>query len=130
MQVNRSPSEWLPETLRAKQRECVRHHNQAVFGLVAVVFLTILGFLFLQPKGFHLRIGWLAAAVLIEAVPGFVLIKRRDDRRCREIGFVCPACGKPLYYASDRYAQSRLLTHGECPHCHGRVVPVGLTPEV
>ena len=50
------------------------------------------------------------------------LVGVNDDRLCRESGFVCRNCGKPLY-ASGSW---RLLA-GLCPHCGQKIVDEPVT---
>ena len=108
----------LPADLRAKQRACVHHHNLSVLGL----FLLLIPLAYLDVEVFGAR----TLPSLVVLIVGLVAIctamlawvPRTDARFSRRIGFVCPRCGQPLYFASSKYGpDSPLITRGECPHC-------------
>ena len=107
----------LPPDLQAKQRSCVNRHNLHVLYLfLCLVPFLVLGLWvarFSTAGCFALLIGALIVEFYVAAVP----MRRADDRYSQKIGFVCPHCGEPLYYASDSIDRSRLLTRGECPSC-------------
>ena len=109
----------LPADLRSLQRACVRRHNLCVVGLTFCTFCPTS--LILYFFGYTLgRVAVPGAMVTMAAtlIVGVVLIQRTNARFSRRIGFVCPACGQPLYAASSAFGSySRLVTRGECPHC-------------
>ena len=112
----------LPEDLRAKQRACVRRHNRQLFSwlvpLFACLFVLIYALLHVP-----VEYGWIVRASLLPwgvlALYAIFAVLRADRAFCRQIGFVCPACTKPLYQASSAFGGdfSPLVVRGECPHC-------------
>ena len=107
----------LPPDLRDKQRKCVHRHNLWIFaallamivdGLVTVEFIKHIPFL---------AIALLVALLLCQIYIAFVIFPGDSKRYCHKIGFLCPFCNQPLYFASSRGSYSPLITRGECPHC-------------
>lgn len=119
-------SECLPEDIRTKQRRCVRQHNLKVFALLLIVVSVLFVSLrFLRRDSGRPDMVYCALIALGFTVGGIVAVFRSDASYCRKIEFVCPFCGKPLYYASDTYVTSPLLTRGECPKCGRKIVADG-----
>jgi hypothetical protein len=107
----------LPPDLRIKQRVCVRRHNLRVFGLYVLMMLCLtLSFCEIFSDNI---IGFcLFAAAIVVVIYFIATMPRADAKFSRRIGFVCPFCNEPLYFASSVGQYSCLITNGECPHCH------------
>jgi hypothetical protein len=108
--------------LREKQRSCARWHSVKALALLFIIFAIVFGRMFI---GRHLAIPAGAFAWLISGVAfvGAFLIFGTDRIYARKIGFVCPQCGRSLYYASDMYgSRSSLIRRGTCPRCGADVV--------
>lgn len=107
----------IPPDLLAKQRICVNRHNTRVYGL----FILLLPGFALAIYAMHIKNTagfWSLIAVVFSGIcAGMAVIKRADVKLCYKINFLCPFCGKPLYYASGSYDWSSLVTRGECPRC-------------
>lgn len=114
-------SDWLPDDLRLKQRRCVQRHNGYVVGVLVLVMTTLVTWLPHLHRGDSF--GWMVGAVVTEAIGGIIAVVLLDRRFCRAIGFVCPHCGKPLYWPGDVGRRNPLVTRGVCPHCQRFVVP-------
>ena len=112
----------VPE-LRQKQRACVLHHNLNVLILMVVAMLTVFVSVHLV-RFAHLSVYWMVGPMACVAGVGLSLVLRKDRLYAEGTGFVCPSCGKPLYFASDAIRKSALLTKGLCPRCKADVVGI------
>jgi transcription initiation factor IIE alpha subunit len=60
---------------------------------------------------------------------GIYVVLREDRLYAEKTGFVCPVCGKSLYFSSDAVQKSALITKGLCPRCKADVVGILLGEE-
>jgi hypothetical protein len=96
----------------------VRRHNARVIVLI-LIYLAAVYLIFHVTAPHSNQCLMYAICLFVPMVVAiFLWIPRSDASDCRRIGFICPRCGKPLYYQSSMFAPwSRLITRGECPHC-------------
>jgi hypothetical protein len=109
----------LSSELETKRLTIARKHNSLVIRLMVFVFGSlIIALLILNsqkvsarplPLGIILTVFVLAGG--FEFV-GLMRIFKYDQQMCRELGFVCPHCGKPLYEP-----RSWINVNGLCPKC-------------
>jgi hypothetical protein len=118
----------VPE-LRQKQRSCVLHHNLNVVILLVVVMLTFFASVHLVGSR-QLGKYWTVVPMLFVAAAGIYVVLREDRLYAERTGFVCPVCGKSLYFSSDAVQKSALITKGLCPRCKADVVGTLLGEEV
>jgi hypothetical protein len=118
----------VPE-LRQKQRSCVLHHNLNVVILLGVVMLTFFASIHLVGSR-HLGKYWTVIPMFCVVVAGIYRVLREDRLYAERTGFVCPVCGKSLYFSSDAVQRSALITKGLCPRCKADVVGTLLGEEV
>ena len=105
----------LTGELLAKRQRIAKSHNFRTLLLFLGVLGLILGLLRLLhgiPHGFIIMLPFLIAA---EACAIYRIIQH-DNQLCRELGFMCPFCGKPLY---ESHA---LLYNTLCPKCKKDIV--------
>jgi hypothetical protein len=107
----------LPPELRNKQRKCVRRHNLWIFAALSAFFIDAFVALGLIRRNPSLAIALLIALLIFQIYLAFAKFRGDSQRYCHEIGFLCPYCGQPLYYASSLGDYSPLITRGECPRC-------------
>jgi hypothetical protein len=112
----------IASDLLEKQRICVRQHNLRVLRLILFLIPCTIGDLFVVHRNMPLGFALFALTYIILFYVGLVVIRRADNKYCYKIGFICPHCGKSLYYASDGYDVSILITRGECPSCKQSLV--------
>lgn len=109
----------LPPGLESKRIAIARRHNHLVIALliatVAVLFAALLLLTKLAPNpGPHktpLLVSVIVFIVIFE-VYGIRRISRQDDELCRQLGFLCPHCHKPLYDP-----RGFISITGRCPKC-------------
>lgn len=116
----------LPPEIREKQRTVVRAHNRRIM-LTALIFF---GVAFGTTRFLLARSTVIGLAVLIVDLVAvfyavFILIPRANAQHCKRIGFLCPACGGPLYRQSSASSRSSLITRGTCPRCDHPFLPAG-----
>jgi hypothetical protein len=113
----------LPPELESKRLRIAKAHNWAVVCLLALIFAGFLLYAAFVPRNANhrpTRLGLFAgllSVVLVEAY-GLYRIIRHDNEMCRELGYMCPYCQKPLYEARA----STWMT-GLCPKCGKSVIP-------
>jgi len=109
----------LPLDLESKRLTIAKKHNRLVLALmlamlgVAVVALLIRNSLTTSARPLPLGIILLVLSLMggLEFV-GLIRIFKYDNQMCRELGFVCPHCHKPLYEP-----RSWISLNGLCPKC-------------
>jgi hypothetical protein len=114
----------LPK-LRAKNGIVRKTHNRIVvlmlLGFWFAFFLTIKMMNLGASKSERGNIG-LACAVTIVCAEAYAFYRlfRHERKLCRQINYVCPSCGEPLYpFCSKRLESpsSSLFRTGKCPMC-------------
>jgi hypothetical protein len=107
----------LPEHLEEKRRLIARAYNTRILLILGCLFTLMLSQAFLLPNyANHDQRVWIAIGALALFAPfgayaGYRAIKR-GDQLCRDLGFLCPHCGKPLFEA-----RGRIEATGNCPKC-------------
>src|SRR5580704_2899352 len=110
----------LPPDLEAKRLAIAKRHNLSLFGLMLfVVGIPMMALLVRNTQSKCPR-PMPVAAILAFAIPriglefaGIVRIFKHDQQMCRELGFRCPYCQKPLYEP-----RSGMSLNGLFPKCH------------
>ena len=105
----------LTGELLAKRQQIAKSHNFWTLLLFVGILGLIPGLVRLMrgiPRGFTITLPILIAA----AAYAIYRIIQHDNQLCRELGFMCPFCGKPLY---ESHA---LLYNTLCPKCKRDIV--------
>src|SRR6266480_2853231 len=100
----------LPPELASRQKVLVRHHNRRIMFVTA----GCLGLCFIAARLLvnHASVAMvlLITAFVLFVYFTFVVVPRSDARESEQVGFVCPFCGRPLYYQSSIFWKySRLI---------------------
>jgi hypothetical protein len=93
-----------------KRNKIAKRHNLLVLALLAAIFLLGLS---LMSLSHHIPHAVPVAVVLmfIGEAYGIYRIVQYDNEQCRQLGFLCPFCGKPLY------ENRALIWNTLCPKC-------------
>ncbi len=112
----------LPAELESKRIKIAKAHNLLVCALLGMLFLGLVLMAALVPRGpshkpsnMGLVAGFLAIGIL-EAY-GIYRIIQHDNDLCRQLGYVCPFCGKPLYEP-----RASTWANGLCPKCRKSLI--------
>ena len=110
-----------PES-EAKRVRIAKAHNRLVIVLLISMILFLFIFIWIVPHGLSKpsRIEAVVGSFLIIAALeayGIYRIIKHDEELCRQLGFMCPHCGKPLYES-----RSFINITGRCPKCRGNVI--------
>ncbi len=111
----------LPPELESKRIKIAKVHNLLVCVLLGLLFGLLLIAVLLphspthKPFSMVLVVAFLAIG-LLEAY-GIYRIIQHDNELCRQLGYMCPFCHKPLYEA-----RASTWVDGLCPKCHKSVV--------
>ena len=112
----------LPTELETKRLKIAKSHNLRCFCLLALLFCGLFLMAMLVPRTCDhkpTRLGLLGSFLLIGSMEAYGIYKivQHDNGMCRELGYMCPFCHKPLY-------EARALTwlNGLCPKCRKNVM--------
>jgi len=112
----------LPDVLEKKRLQITKRHNInasiAIFFIFTVLFLFIhlLASIEVRSRGWVLGLLGLSLFLCLFFIMRF--ISKLDYLFCKELGFICPECHKPLYIVIGRETGSKRLMDGRCPHCN------------
>lgn len=112
----------LPVELESKRIKIAKAHNLLVCVLLGMLFVGLLLIAVLLPHGPTHKpsnmafVGAFLAIGLLEAY-GIYRVVQHDNELCRQLGYICPFCNKPLYEA-----RASTWVDGLCPKCHKSVV--------
>lgn len=106
----------LTGELARKRQQIMRSHNFLLVGLLALVSIAALAFSRL-PRGGPYRLWIFLGSILTLELGGIYGIVQHDNKLCRELGFMCPFCGEPLYEARA------LIVNTLCPKCGRDIQP-------
>ncbi len=109
----------LTGELAIKRQRIARSHNLRLIGLLALMFVPVLPVLAFRqlPRGIPYA-SWICLGLIIVLEAGGIYsIVQHDNRLCRELGFMCPFCGKPLY------ENRALIWNTLCPKCGKDIQP-------
>jgi len=109
----------LKGELARKRTLIAKSHNARVIGLLAatLAFLLIVASAVQPKRGNWITRSLLLASLIPMEIYGLYRIIRHDNEMCRELGFLCPFCGQPLY-------ESRALLYNTlCPKCGKDIQP-------
>ena len=112
----------LPDSLEQKRLTIARANNRRIYSLLggmAVAFLATILLIRGLPREQRYTM-FFAIVVVVLPLEFFVIRKgwKQNDEMCRNLGFICPHCGAPLYEP-----RSFISVNGMCPKCHKSVVP-------
>jgi hypothetical protein len=106
----------LSASLEAKRLALVKAHNRGVAclipGLLALVILTFTTAPWGWSHSKRIMFGGGVCVFFVAEFYGLYRVFKHDARLCRELGFLCPHCQKPLYEP-----RSLLNATGRCPKC-------------
>ncbi len=113
----------LPPDLEAKRFTIMKSNNRRIRRLLLAMFVCAILLVQLLP---HIPPDWQRAYVVIFGLCIFILlvgyglyrIIKHDNEMCRQLGFMCPHCGKPLYEPQGFISQN-----GRCPKCRRSILP-------
>lgn len=107
----------LSADLESKRLEIARSHNWRGLYLTGVVFAGLLLIAAFAPRGSDHRVTPLGLSLfllpLLIEFYGLYRILQHDYELCRQLGYLCPSCRKPLYGKSSTWIT------GLCPKCGG-----------
>ncbi len=112
----------LPVELESKRIKIAKVHNLLVCVLLGLLFVGLLLITVLMPHGPTHKpssmalVGAFLAIGLLEAY-GICRVVQHDNELCRQLGYMCPFCDKPLYEA-----RASTWVDGLCPKCHKSVL--------
>ena len=111
----------LPAELESKRVEIAKSHNLRCVCLLGVLFVgvfLIAAFRSTQPTSPTPALALLCflPLLLVEAY-GIYRIIQHDNELCRQLGYMCPYCQKPLYEA-----RAYTWINGLCPKCRKSVI--------
>ena len=109
----------LTGELAAKRQRIARSHNLRVVAMLATFLAAGLVFALMLPRGRPHSSVVIAFLICLLVVEGYAIyrIVQHDNELCREIGFMCPFCGKPLY------ENRALIWNSLCPKCGRDIQP-------
>jgi ribosomal protein L37AE/L43A len=105
----------LQGELAAKRNQIAKTHNRLVITLLGVLFVAMIGFAALA-RGIPHAVPVFLTSLVIGEVYGIYRIVLHDNEQCRQLGFICPFCHKPLYEARA------LIWNTLCPKCGEDIV--------
>lgn len=109
--------------MEVKRISIAKAHNRLVIRLLFGLFAALLLLAVLVPHGWSKphRQAFVVGFILLVIVPleayGIYWIFKRDEEFCRELGFMCPHCHKPLYEP-----RAFINITGRCPKCRTSVL--------
>ena len=107
----------LPPEMKAKLSVVRRRHNRVAIVAVLILIPSVFAYLWYGPAS-RLLLGCFTVCFAAVVIGYFIWLWRYDAALCREVGLICPHCGRPLYQLS---ANSFSL-FGKCPHCKRSVM--------
>lgn len=119
----RRPESILPPDLEAKRFTITKSNNRRVRRLVLAVFVYAILLVYLLPHILRDRpmdylVIFVAGTSVLLMGYGLYRIIQHDNEMCRQLGFMCPHCGRPLYEP-----QGFISLNGRCPKCRRSVLP-------
>jgi hypothetical protein len=121
MQKARKIKSILPPDMEAKRIRIGKRHNSLLLPLVMATGALPLGAAWVGARGmhgYHHVIFWSALTLTaLMAGYGIYRIIQHDNALCRQLGYLCPQCHKPLY---EPHATTYL--NGLCPKCKKSVL--------
>ena len=105
------------ELAEKRKRIAKRHNFLLLAGFPIVASAILLAFSRIQfPPHSQYPLPLFFGTVLVVEGFGLYLLLQYDQKLCRQMGFMCPQCGKPLY------EPRALLWNTLCPKCGKDIV--------
>lgn len=112
-----SEKRQLPADVHKRLSRVRLRHRGSLFAFILVYYGVQILSLHILSKSSKAVVVALLFCTSVIALACLILLVRRTDRFCRELGLVCPNCGKTLYQPKG----SASLAAGKCPHCEETV---------
>ncbi len=114
----------LPPELESKRVTIARRHNRLVIALLVATFVALFTTVLLLTKlapnpGLH-KLPLLVSGIILIGILEIYGIRRiisQDAELCRQLGFICPHCHKPLYDP-----RGLISVTGRCPKCRASII--------
>jgi phage FluMu protein Com len=111
----------LPAHMEAKRVRIGKSHNRLTMALLAATGVWMIGATWVSSAVIpgHKHAAFFTGLLLAYLMAGYGLYRiiQHDNALCREIGYMCPACHKPLYEA-----RAATYLNGRCPKCKNSIL--------